>query len=213
MNRANLESLPLDIHKKIALNLSYNNVKTFCIVSKKLSEISNDIYFWRDYFKVQVPEVVHIPLEDDVNWYRNKIKDYPAVKKLTDLIKKGKVKVEYIQDFNEKWDIFEIANNLQTLYCYNNQLTFIPFLPNLIVLYCASNQLTFVSYLPNLKRLDCTNNKLTSIPYLPNLEVLYCANNQLTFIPYLPNLEVLECQNNPLPGFTLDYWENVWAGK
>jgi Leucine-rich repeat (LRR) protein len=74
---------------------------------------------------------------------------------------------------------------------------------NLEILYCTNNQLTSLSNLPqNLKKLDCTNNKLTSLSNLPqNLEILDCHKNRLTLMPTLPqNLKILNCVNNPLYG-------------
>ena len=92
--------------------------------------------------------------------------------------------------------------NLETLYCYDNQLTLLPTLPpNLKTLYCSNNYLTYLPTLPqNLKILDCLNNELTLLPNLPqNLKELYCDNNQLTLLPTLPqNLEELNCGDNKL---------------
>ena len=69
--------------------------------------------------------------------------------------------------------------NLQKLYCFNNELTYLPTLPQ------------------NLEELYCSNNKLTSLPMLPEtLERLFCYNNQLTLLPTLPqNLKILSYSN------------------
>ena len=82
-----LENLPLDTQKKIALNLPYETIISFCKVSRKLSRICDDIYFWRNYLKVNIPERINIPPEANINWYKDKIKEYPDVKILTNLIK------------------------------------------------------------------------------------------------------------------------------
>jgi len=98
-----------------------------------------------------------------------------------------------------------LPQNLQELYCYDNELTLLPTLPqNLEILNCSNNQLTLLPTLPpNLKILYCERNKrnkLTSLPTLPqNLKELNCSNNKLTSLPTLPqNLEILYCYNNPI---------------
>jgi Leucine-rich repeat (LRR) protein len=96
--------------------------------------------------------------------------------------------------------------NLQTLNCYNNQLTTLGKLnlPNLQQLYCIGNELTTLGQLnlPNLKELYCNSNKLTTLGqlYLPNLQELYCWDNKLTTLGQLnlPNLQKLDCYNNQL---------------
>jgi len=69
------------------------------------------------------------------------------------------------QDFKYIPDLSRFTK-LETLYCYNNQLTSLPELPQ------------------NLKHLYCYDNQLTSLP--ENLETLYCYKNQLTSLPALP---------------------------
>ena len=92
--------------------------------------------------------------------------------------------------------------NLETLYCFNNQITSLTDLPqNLKILYCFNNQLTSLTDLPQqLKILDCSGNQLTSFSTLPqNLNILYCFNNQLTYLSILPqNLKILDCHYNEL---------------
>ena len=72
--------------------------------------------------------------------------------------------------------------NLESLFCFGNQLTTLPNLP------------------AKLQFLSCGNNKLTILPSLPAaLEWLDCQNNQLTILPSLPAvLRWLDCQNNPI---------------
>ncbi|MEI6124319.1 MAG: T9SS type A sorting domain-containing protein [Bacteroidota bacterium] len=94
-------------------------------------------------------------------------------------------------------------SNLQTLYCYNNQLTFLPTLPNSIqYIQCQSNySITYITNLPtSLRALYCYENLLTSLPPLPvSLEILSCRNNLITVLPNLPNsLIELDCGNNHL---------------
>jgi Leucine-rich repeat (LRR) protein len=113
-------------------------------------------------------------------------------------------------------------NNLEKLYCSNNNLIVLPALnDSLTHLYCSSNNLTSLpplndklthlycsnnnlTSLPSLNDkltyLHCTNNQLTSLPPLNDkLTHLYCSFNQLTSLPRLnDNLIVLYCSNNQL---------------
>jgi Leucine-rich repeat (LRR) protein len=243
-----LESLPFDAQKKVALNLPYETVISFCKVSKKLKRICDDIYFWKDYLRIQVPVNINVPSGASIGWYKDKIKQYPKVEVITDLLDQGKATGNYIQELNNNWNVFERVENLEKLVCQNSQLTSMPSMPNLQDLYCRNNQLTSISLMPslqelncgnnqltsilsmpslrylhcdnnqltsilsmpNLQGLNCGNNQLTSIPSMPSLRVLYCENNQLTSMPSMPSLRVLYCRNNPLPGFTLDYWRDIW---
>ena len=108
-----LENLPSDIQKKMALNLPYETIISLCKTSNKLNKICKDVYFWKEYIKIQVPININIPLGANSNWYKQRIKEYPKVKEITDLIKDGKVDAEYIEEFNENWDIFERVENLR----------------------------------------------------------------------------------------------------
>lgn len=93
-------------------------------------------------------------------------------------------------------------DSLQTLSCYNNNLTFLPSLPSLLVeLDCSDNILTNLPSLPNsINQLLCEQNQLTTLPVLPtNLTFFQCDMNQLTSLPTLPNnIDVLRCYNNSL---------------
>jgi uncharacterized repeat protein (TIGR01451 family) len=93
-------------------------------------------------------------------------------------------------------------DELDTLDCYNNQLTSLPTLPtSLQTLWCENNQLITLPALPTvLQFLSCYNNQLTSLPTLPTaLQILDCDGNQLTGLPALPaNLQVLSCSRNQL---------------
>jgi len=97
--------------------------------------------------------------------------------------------------------------NLKGLWCYDNQLTFLPKLPNTLkTLHCFDNRLTTLSNLPStLKELYYRNNQLTTLPKLPDtLKNLDCSDNQLTSLPNLPDrLVYLVSNNNMLPPATL----------
>jgi hypothetical protein len=214
IDRVNLESVPLDTLKKIALNLPYETVISFCKVSKKLKRICDDIYFWRDYLKIQVPVNINVPSGASIRWYKDKIELYPKVKVITDLLDQRKATGKYIQEFNISWDIFERIENLQKLSCQSKQLTSIPSMPNLQILYCRNNQLTSIPSMPSLQKLYCGNNQLTSISSYPNLQKLYCGNNRLTSIPSMPSLQKLSCENNQLTSIPLmPNLQRLWCGN
>jgi hypothetical protein len=111
-NLVTLENLPFDIQKKIALNLPYETISSLFTVSKKLNGISKDIYFWKDYLKIQVPVNINIPPGASIRWYKDKIEQYPKVKIITDLLDEGEVTGKYIEEFNSSWDVFERIQNL-----------------------------------------------------------------------------------------------------
>jgi hypothetical protein len=191
-NLITLELLPLDIQKKIVLSLTYDDLISFFKVSKKLNKIEKDIYFWMDYFKTNVPDQINVPSRVNINWYKNRLRAYPDVKKLINLIFEEKIETEYIQKFHKGWTILEIIENLVSIRYKTNQLI-------------SLGSLSFGSHLlSNLRELCCSNCNLTSLGFsefkisLPNLKILYCKYNQLTFIPHLPKLEELSCGNNKL---------------
>jgi uncharacterized repeat protein (TIGR01451 family) len=91
-----------------------------------------------------------------------------------------------------------------------SDLNGIQYFDNLTSLFCDSNQLTFLPNLPKgLKWVDCRNNMLTALPSIPDsLKTLICGHNPLTSIPNLPlSLLTLACDNTlitslpPLPSF------------
>lgn len=235
-----MDHLPPDIVRKTALNLSVRDIFNLCQTNKRLQQIIwKNKSFWEALFLREVKESVDIPATADIKWFKEKIKIYPAVKKIADLIRKDKVRYEFIlprrdkksndgKDFN-KMSSFEIIENLKELscqfnrltslppmpnlkilFCHNNQLTSLPPLPNLEVLYCSSNRLTSLSLMPKLTYLSCENNQLISLPPISNLKEVNCENNQLTSLSSMPKLRYLDCHNNPLPFFTLREWITWW---
>ena len=198
-----LYALGSDNLKSAALKLSLKDIISLCKTSRKLSSICNDIYFWKTYLRVQIPININVPEGVDINWYKNKIEQYPKVKGITDLLDQNEASGEYIQEFNDNWDIFERVENLKELYCSNNQLTSLPSMPNLRIIRCWNDQLTSLPLMPNLQFLSCNDNQLTSLPPMPKLEQLDCVNNQLTSIPLMPNLKFLNCNDNQLTSLPL----------
>jgi uncharacterized repeat protein (TIGR01451 family) len=92
-------------------------------------------------------------------------------------------------------------DNLQYLYCYNNQISSLPTLPSgLVTLNCDHNQLTNLTGLPmSLENLNCKNNELATLTSLPSsLKSIQCDSNQLTVISIPPMLEQLSCGQNLL---------------
>ena len=108
----------------------------------------------------------------------------------------------------------ELFLNLETLYCYNNNLTSLDVSKNekLADLWCSQNNLTSldVSKNPELKELWCSDNNLTSLDVSKNiaLQKLACSGNQLTSLDVSENekLEILLCSGNQLT--SLDVSQN-----
>ena len=119
-------------------------------------------------------------------------------------------------------------DNLDTLTCYNNEITFLPpVLPHgLIRLECGGNpiyslpdslphslqvliceycQLTTLPSLPSsLIALVCNENMITNMPTLPSgIKDLEFQGNQITSIQHIlpPSLIILRSSNNPLQNF------------
>lgn len=93
-------------------------------------------------------------------------------------------------------------DNLTSLICKENQLTFLPPLPaTLNFLNCKINYISLLTDLPAaLTNLDCGLNQLTTLPALPSsLTVLTCEFNYLNTLPSLPNtLTIINCWSNSL---------------
>ena len=207
-----MHQLPTDILRLIALNLSIRDILNLCQTNKQYQQyICNNKPFWKALLLRETKGNVNISPNADVNWYKEKIKNWPSVKVLVEKIEENKVeKIEYIQSFQENWDYFEIAENLQELYCSGIRLTSLPSMPNLGVLDCQYNLLTSLPLMPKLQYLYCHNNQLTSLPPMLNLRELDCQYNLLTSLPSMPNLQVLSCKNNLLPSTDLKYWRQQW---
>lgn len=205
-----MEYLSNDVLRLIALNLSLKQIFASCQINKRFQTCINNLLFWKALFIREIKEPINIPLDANIKWYKEKIKTYSDVQKIADLIKEGKIWVNFIQLYNEKWNSFEIIENLKELYCEYNQLTSLHSMPNLEVLNCGNNKLTSLPFMPNLIRLYCQNNQLTSLPFISKLVVLNCENNQLTSLPSYQNLQLLYCKANPLPFFNLLEWKRYW---
>ena len=95
-------------------------------------------------------------------------------------------------------------DNLGSLDCNSNQLTFLPPMPaSLHSLDCHNNLLTALPALPtSLNNLYCQSNQLTSLPsisFILQLHILWCSYNQLGVLPTLPALLMsLQCDHNQL---------------
>jgi len=90
--------------------------------------------------------------------------------------------------------------NLKRLFCYDNEIRFLPQLPDsLEYIDCNNNNLIELPRLPkNLKMLLCYSNDIKVLPELPeNLEILICGDNSLVQLPKLPNtLKELDIYSN-----------------
>ena len=100
----------------------------------------------------------------------------------------------------------EFFTEMDSLYCYKNQLTALDVSKNskLTKLFCYQNQLTEldVSENPKLTMLRCDFNLLTELDVSnnPELEGLNCSSNQLTALDVSKNSKLtgLYCDSNPL---------------
>ena len=112
---------------------------------------------------------------------------------------------------------------LETLICYNNQLTALDVSNNMALemLWCAYNQLTALDVSNNtaLEVLACDYNQLTALDVSNNtaLKTLSCIGNQLTALDVSKNmaLEGLFCVNNQLTALDVSEntaLENLWFG-
>lgn len=97
-------------------------------------------------------------------------------------------------------------DNLQYLFCFNNQLTELPELPaGLLVLRCDQNNLTELPELPpNLTGLNIGYNQIDSLPTLPlGLTDLVCTQNPIPVLPEFPQsllaLRAEHCELSALP--------------
>ena len=106
----------------------------------------------------------------------------------------------------------EFFPNLETLWCYDNQLSSLDVSknPELNELRCHENQLTSLDVSENTKLtiLSCGTNKLTSLDVSQNtaLKGLSCSNNQLTELDLSRNnkLFVFNANNNYLTNLNVD---------
>ena len=109
----------------------------------------------------------------------------------------------------------EYFPKLETLYCYNNQLTELDVSKNtaLLDLACGGNNLTSLEVSKNiaLQELSCRENNLTSLDMTQNpaLEYLSCFKNQLNSLEVSKNtaLTYLDCSENNLT--SLDVSKNT----
>ncbi len=161
--------------------------------------------------KVKPLPLVFIP---DINFRAFLNTFYPTFMDSDSLIPDSAATLTGILDCNSQ-NIADLTGigcfiNINTLYCYINQLTALPDLSAntaLQYLYCFNNQLTALPDLSAntaLLNLGCENNQLSSLPDLSAntaLQWLVCLNNQLTSLPDLsPNtaLQGFRCENNKL---------------
>jgi len=99
----------------------------------------------------------------------------------------------------------EAMINLQTLYCYNNDLPHLDVSGNAVLktLDCSDNEFEILDFSnnPELSFLNCTRNRLTSLDISKNtqLKFLWCGANSLTR---------LDISNNPALGSEWDYTAN-----
>lgn len=207
---SSLSLLPLDIIKEIILYLPITLIFKFIQTNKKYYSILQDKLFWRRMVLKEITEKIEIPIDADIEWYKDKLRYWPSVKHLADLIRfeikrwdsvgwlQKRVCPGFIHEPDSNWTNFEILENLKTLSCRSLKLKSLPPMPNLVGLDCSNNQLTSLPPMPNLEGLYCLNNQITSLMFYPKLENLYCQGNKLNTLPLLPKLVLLYCGSNNL---------------
>lgn len=201
---------PLDILRIIALKLSIKDIINLCQTNKRFKLILEDKNFWEQLLLREIDEVIIIPTNITINWYKKRIKYWKGIKIITDLIKDDieydnnktwkpkKVWFNFTKPYNKDWTRFEIVDNLIMLACNNLKLTSLPSMPNLESLHCCNNKLISLHHMPKLRELYCIKNQLTKIPSYPELVNLHCQDNQIRSIHSLPKLRELYCGNNRL---------------
>ncbi len=81
---------------------------------------------------------------------------------------------------------------------------------NLKILYCDENNLTSIPFIPTLETLSCEDNLIKYIPSMPKLRVLFCDDNKIEYLPFLPNIHLITMKNNP---YEYDYNEYILICK
>ena len=136
---------------------------------------------------------------------------------------------EYLEQFDKDDDTFLSTDERNAVTKINvngkgiTTLEGIQHFPKLETLYCYNNQLTSldVSKNPALEKLNCGENQLTSLDVRQNekLEDLWCYNNQLTELDVSKNiaLKYLDCKNNQLTSLNvestkIDIINNIYSG-
>lgn len=203
-----LALLPIDILRLIILYLPVEDILNLSIASKTIYNNINQKYLWQQLFLRDIREPIIPPVNEDIKWYKRKIKRWDEIKELVGLIKSKEVSINFIPN-KCQYNSFDLIDNLTELTCDNLGLT-LPYMPNLKRLDCRDNKLTFLPNLPELEKLDCNRNKLKSLPEFPHLLHLRCAGNKLTSLPIMPYLTTLYCSDNPLPCFTVYEWQKKW---
>ena len=125
--------------------------------------------------------------------------------------------LETLNCFNNQLTSLDVSKNTALTYldCYGNQLTSLDVSKNTALTYldCGRNQLTSLDVSKNtaLTELDCRSNQLTKLDVSKNtaLTTLYCWDNQLTKLDVSKNtaLTDLACYNNQLT--SLDVSKNT----
>ena len=135
----------------------------------------------------------------------------PNAKKITPADVKEIKKIDVSVSYEQQGDLtslsgIEYFSALDTLICYNNQLTALDVSKNtaLTILQCADNQLTALDVSKNtaLIGLYCFDNQLTALDVSKNtvLAMLHCFSNQLTALDVSKNTALTElwCGANQL---------------
>jgi len=164
---------------------------------------------------------ISIKLKEDSDNFGNLTIDWGdgEKSKITDATSYGKSgTLEFSRNYSNtsRKHITISGDNIELLYCNNNQLTALDVSRNTTLTYldCSNNQLTVldVSLNKELKELRCSKNQLTSLDVSRNTKLtgLYCSNNQLSDLDVSllnTTLIYLYCYNNQLSA--LDVSQNT----
>lgn len=211
-----MEQLTGDELRITALQLPIKDILNLCQTNKKFQQsICNSKPFWQALLLRQVGNTINIHIDADINWFKYRVRQsmhLESINKIVSGIKNNKLnfKSVFYNPYSDKWDNFEILDQLKELDCGGMGLYSLPEMENLVGLWCGGNNLKTLPLYPKLERLYCVYNKITSLPSYPNLIFLNCEINQLTSLPLLPKLKTLLCKANPLPSFDLEDWKEVW---
>src|SRR6516165_11154845 len=76
-----IQKLPLDILRITALNLPVRDILNLCQTNKQYQQyICNNKPFWEALLLREVGNIkVNIPLDANINWYKEKVKNWPSV--------------------------------------------------------------------------------------------------------------------------------------
>ena len=80
--------------------------------------------------------------------------------------------------------------------CWQNQVSWVGYLPTKVRKQCWQNQVSWVGYLPTKVRKQCWQNQVSWVGYLPTKVRKQCWQNQVSWVGYLPTKVRKQCWQN-----------------